>query len=245
MIGFGTWGLQDTYAGVRAALDAGYRHIDTAAQYRNEDAVGAAVRDSGVGRDDVFITTKILSTHIGMEREVVASSLRQLRTDYVDLWLVHGPPPPGASERLWEFMIDLRDRGQARAHGVTPAQVLVRWHVDHHVVALPRSSTPERIAANLDVWNFELAPDERSAIDGLSVVRRRPVPAGRLVGATGTLVAPTGRTTGAGEIELPGEPPALAWSAEPLSVGTVVRVVGHRGPRGVEVVAADEEVLVG
>src|SRR3954451_4498325 len=119
MIGFGTWSLRDTYAAVRAALEAGYRHFDTAAQYGNEHAVGTAVRDSGLPRDEVFITTKILSRHIGMEEDVVAASLRQLQTDYVDLWLIHDPPPPGRSERLWEFMIGLRERGLARAIGVS------------------------------------------------------------------------------------------------------------------------------
>lgn len=315
MIGLGTWALRDTYAAVRVALDAGYRHFDTAAQYGNEEAVGAAIRDSGVAREDVFITTKILSRHIGVEEEIVAASLRQLRTDHVDLWLIHDPPPPGRSERLWEFMIGLRERGRARAvgvseystgqldtvaaatgvrpavnqirwapalfdavrvremeergvrlegfsavrltdladpvlrrvaeaHGVTTTQVLLRWHLDHGVVAIPRSSTPERIVANLDVWDFELTASEIAAIDTRSVVRG---PGGAditasdeaLIGLVGRIVAPTGVPTGAGEIDIDGQPALLAWSPGPLAVGTTARVVRCRGHRAVEVVAAE------
>lgn len=310
MVGLGTWGLRDTYIAVRTALDAGYRHVDTAAQYGNEDAVGAAVRDSGVPREQVFLTTKILSHHLGTEADVVAASLRHLRTDYLDLWLIHDPPPPGLSEQLWEFMIGLRERGLARAigvseygtgqldavavatgvtpavnqirwapalfdgarvrelrdrgvqlegfsavrltdldhpvltriaqaHGVTATQVVLRWHLDHGVVAIPRSSTAERIRANLDVWDFALTSQDLADIDALSVVGRRPVAAGDLVGRSGTVLAPTGVPTGAGEIEVAGQPALLAWSAQPLPAGTMARIVGQRGPRAVEVVAAD------
>ena len=94
VLGFGTWPMQgaDCYDAVRCALEVGYRHIDTATTYENEAEVGRAIDDSGIDRDDLFITTKLYPTHAGREREVIADSLRQLRTDHVDLWLIHCPP---------------------------------------------------------------------------------------------------------------------------------------------------------
>lgn len=318
MVGLGTWSLDDPYATVRTALDLGYRHVDTAFQYRNESEVGRAIRDSGVPRECVFVTTKITSSQIGREDATISSSLRDLNTDYVDLWLIHDPPPPGRSERLWEYMIGLRDAGRARAigvseygtrqvdeivaatgvtpavnqirwaptlfsrirltesrargiqlegfsalrltdlttnaisvaaaaHGVSPAQVLLRWHIDHGVVTIPRSSTPARIAQNLDVWDFELTAAERDSLDELSVVGRSaasPARASALdstapVGSIGRIVAPTGVPTGAGEIEIPGFPAHLAWSLEPVAVGAIARVVGLRGTRAVQIEPVD------
>jgi len=311
MVGFGTWALRSPYDAVRTALEVGYRHIDTAYQYQNEDEIGRALRDSGLSREEVFITTKITASRIGLEEETIASSLRDLRTDYVDLWLIHDPPPPGKSEKLWEFMTDVRERGHARtigvseystgqldsivaatgvtpavnqirwapalfdrvrlremhdrlvtlegfsalrltdsndprllevaeAHGVTACQVLLRWHIDHGVVAIPRSSTPERIRANLDVWDFELTEPELELIDEMSVVTGPGSDVSHVpIGSVGVVIAPTGRPTGAGEIEIVGQPALLAWSREDLSVGTAARVIGHRGARGVDVEAVD------
>jgi 2,5-diketo-D-gluconate reductase A len=237
-IGFGTWDIshENTYRAVRTALDVGYRHIDTAYGYHNEDEIGRALADSDVAREDVFLTTKIPSRRIGLEKETAENSLRGLRTDYVDLWLIHDPPQGRASVDLWTFFLGLLDGGQARSigvsnystaqvdelvretqvtpvvnqikwaphlfdqsriddssarsiqlegfsavrltdlehptlteiaqrHGVTTAQVLLRWHIEHGVVALPRSKDPGRIAENLDVFGFELAPDEVVRID--------------------------------------------------------------------------------
>jgi diketogulonate reductase-like aldo/keto reductase len=243
MIGYGTWDVRppDAYGAVRAALDAGYRHIDTAYGYGNEGDIGQALRDSGVAREEVFLTTKIPSRRVGFEEETIANSLRLLQTDYVDLWLIHDPPEGEKSERLWEFLIEVRGRGNARAigvsnystpqidaivkatgvtpvvnqikwtpalfdrerlqenrdrgiqlegfsairrtdlgdpelariadaHGVTTPQVLLRWHIDHGVIALPRSTKPERIQANLDVWDFTLTGSELDVIDAMSTV---------------------------------------------------------------------------
>ncbi len=231
----------DCYGAVRAALDAGYRHIDTAYGYGNEGDIGRALRDSRVAREDVFLTTKIPSRRVGFEEETIANSLRLLQTDYVDLWLIHDPPEGQQSERLWEFLIELRNRRNARtigvsnysttqidaivkatgvtpavnqikwtpalfdrerlqenrdrgiqlegfsairltdlrhpdllrvadAHGVSTAQVLLRWHIDHGVIALPRSVQPDHIQANLDVWNFALSQPELDVIDAMSTV---------------------------------------------------------------------------
>lgn len=239
LVGFGTWQLRgDTaYTATRAALDAGYRHIDTATVYRNEGEVGRALRDSGVAREDVFVTTKLLPDRANTPRATLEQSLRLLGVDAVDLWLIHWPPD-GPGVDIWTDMLGLRDEGLTRtvgvsnyemgqigalveatgeapvvnqipwsplrydpglaaahrergvvlegysplrdtpldnevltgiaaAHGVTAAQVVLRWHVDHGVPVLPRSSRPERVASNFDLFGFTLTPDQIAAIDGL------------------------------------------------------------------------------
>jgi 2,5-diketo-D-gluconate reductase A len=222
----------------------GYRHIDTATMYGNEREVGRAVRDSGVPREQVFITTKLPPGDAGRERRTLDNSLRALGMAYVDLWLVHWPPRGRALVSTWRELLAARDQGLARAigvsnyrlgqldeltaatgatpqvnqipwaptrydpvllaehrrrgvalegyspfkntdlrhpvlveiatrHRVTPAQVVVRWHVDHQVVVIPKSATPERIAANFDVFGFSLTDQELGRIDELSTTRRR------------------------------------------------------------------------
>jgi 2,5-diketo-D-gluconate reductase A len=246
LVGLGTWQMTGArcLAAVRVALEVGYRHIDTAAMYGNEREVGRAVADSGVPRERVFVTTKLPPGAVGRERRVLDGSLRALGMDHVDLWLVHWPPRGRGLVSAWRELLAARDRGQARAvgvsnhslaqldeliaatgvapqvnqipwapalydaavvdahrrrgvvlegyspfkntdlrhpvlveiaarHGVTPAQVVVRWHVDHEVVVIPKSATPERIATNLDVFGFSLSDEELARIDGLSARRRR------------------------------------------------------------------------
>jgi len=240
LIGFGTWLMNgsECYEAVRTALDAGYRHLDTAAIYRNEPEVGRALRDSGVDRDEVFVTTKLPPREAGRAEQTLAASLDALGVDAVDLWLVHWPPG-GAGEDVWERFVAAREAGRARAigvsnysleqvdrltrtsgvtpqvnqvswaparydpgveaghrergvvlegyspfkntdlddpvlrevadaHGVTPAQVVLRWHVEHGVVVIPKSATPERIRANLAIGDFSLSDDEVARIDGLA-----------------------------------------------------------------------------
>jgi 2,5-diketo-D-gluconate reductase A len=246
LVGLGTWQMTGPRCrqAVRHALEVGYRHVDTATMYRNEGEVGRALRDSGVPRGEVFLTTKLPPGGAGGERRVLDDSLRALGTDYVDLWLVHWPPRGRALLTTWEQFLAARDAGLARAvgvsnygvgqldqltattgqvpqvnqvpwapalydparladhgrrgvvlegyspfkntdlghpvlaeiaaaHGVTPAQVVVRWHVDHQVVVIPKSATPERIAANFDVFGFSLTEEELARIDRLSAGRRR------------------------------------------------------------------------
>jgi 2,5-diketo-D-gluconate reductase A len=246
LVGLGTWQMTGPRCrqAVRHALEVGYRHVDTATMYRNEGEVGRALRDSGVPRGEVFLTTKLPPGGAGRERRVLDDSLRALGTDYVDLWLVHWPPRGRALLTTWEQFLAARDAGLARAvgvsnygvgqldqltaatgqvpqvnqvpwapalhdparlaehrrrgvvlegyspfkntdlghpvlaeiaaaHGVTPAQVVVRWHVDHQVVVIPKSATPERIAANFDVFGFSLTEEELTRIDRLSAGRRR------------------------------------------------------------------------
>jgi 2,5-diketo-D-gluconate reductase A len=246
LVGFGTWQMTGTQCreAVAHALKVGYRHVDTATMYRNEREVGRAIRDSGVPRQEVFVTTKLPPGAAGRERRTLDDSLRALGTDYVDLWLVHWPPRGRALVSTWEQLLAARDAGPARAvgvsnysigeldqvtaatgqapqvnqipwapalydaarlaqhrqrgvvlegyspfkntdlrhpvlakiaadHGVTSAQVVVRWHVDHQVVVIPKSATPRRIAANFDVFGFSLSEEELRRIDGLSGGRRR------------------------------------------------------------------------
>jgi 2,5-diketo-D-gluconate reductase A len=245
LVGLGTWNVtgDDVAPAVRAAIECGYRHIDTAYGYGNEAEIGQALRDTGLAREEVFLTSKIPPRRIGHEEETLAGSLRQLRTDYLDLWLIHAPPETdGESGRLWEFVIRAREQGRVRAigvsnystgqidllaaatgvmpavnqirwspalfdpgrvaqmrersialegfsairltdlgdprlamvaaaHGVTTAQVLVRWQVQHGIVVLPRSVRADRIRENFSVWDFELAPDELALIDSMSSMR--------------------------------------------------------------------------
>lgn len=121
MVGLGTWRLsgRDGYAAIRCALEAGYRHIDTAAAYGNEAIVGRAVRDSGLDRTGVFITTKLPAANVGREREILGESLRALGMDYTDLWLVHGPPGGQAAPAVWREFLSLRSAGMCRAVGVS------------------------------------------------------------------------------------------------------------------------------
>jgi diketogulonate reductase-like aldo/keto reductase len=121
MVGFGTWQLRgdQAYQSVRLALEAGYRHIDTATMYGNEEEVGRALRDSGLDRRDVFITTKLPPSSAGRERETIAASLRALGVDHVDLWLVHWPPAGRAAPPMWREFLTVRDKGMVRAIGVS------------------------------------------------------------------------------------------------------------------------------
>lgn len=242
MVGLGTWQLrgQTAYDSTRSALEAGYRHIDTATMYGNEAEVGRAIRDARLERPEVFVTTKLPPERAGRERETIAASLRALGTDYVDLWLVHWPPRrPRARARTWSEFLAIRDEGLARAvgvsnysveqidellnvsaekpdvnqvpwnpfrhdppllaahrergtllegyspfkrtrlddptldaiasaHGVSPAQVVLRWHLQHGIPVIPRSTNAARIRANFDVFGFALSVEETGRIDALS-----------------------------------------------------------------------------
>ncbi|QSB16145.1 aldo/keto reductase [Natronosporangium hydrolyticum] len=240
MVGFGTWQIrgEPAYQAVSYALAVGYRHLDTATMYGNEAEVGRAVRDSGLPREDVFLTTKLQPSDAGRERRVLDASLRALGTDYLDLWLIHAPPIEQDGVPTWREFLALRDEGLVRSigvsnydvdqldllatatgelpavnqvpwsparhdpyvldehreravvlegysplkgtrlsdpvlreiserRGVTPAQVVLRWHLEHGIPVIPKSATPERIASNFDLWGFELSDEELSRIDAL------------------------------------------------------------------------------
>jgi len=142
-VGFGTWQTPDDKTGVaavRAALACGYRHIDTAAIYGNEESVGAGMRESGVRREDIFLTTKLWNTVRGYDETVAAvrESLQRLGTDYLDLYLIHWPnPAPYRAQGVWvqknaesyRAMEDLYEQGALRAIGVSN-------FMPHHLDAL-------------------------------------------------------------------------------------------------------------
>jgi diketogulonate reductase-like aldo/keto reductase len=120
VLGLGVWQMAagtETERAVEYALEIGYRHIDTASMYRNEQSVGAAVRASGVPREDVFITTKLYPVHANAEREL-EKSLERLGFDYVDLYLIHWPVPV-MKARYWRQLERLQERGLAREIGVS------------------------------------------------------------------------------------------------------------------------------
>src|SRR3954452_12948278 len=121
LLGFGTWQIRGAaaYEAVREALEAGYRHLDTATMYGNEAEVGRALRESGVPRDEVFITTKLPPDRAGKERATLDASLAALGLDAVDLWLIHWLPRRGKSVPVWRELLAARDEGRARAVGVS------------------------------------------------------------------------------------------------------------------------------
>ncbi|MEV6495072.1 aldo/keto reductase [Actinoplanes sp. NPDC051633] len=121
MVGLGTAGLVGDagYSAMRHALDIGYRHLDTATAYDNEAEVGRALRDSGVAREAVFITTKLPPERAGDASAVLTKSLRALGVHQVDLWLIHWPPDGQACAPAWRALIAARESGAARAIGVS------------------------------------------------------------------------------------------------------------------------------
>jgi diketogulonate reductase-like aldo/keto reductase len=120
VLGLGVWQLAgggETERAVEWALEAGYRHIDTASMYRNEQSVGAALKRSGLSREQVFVTTKLMPIHASAAREL-AKSLKRLKLDYVDLYLIHWPTPL-LRRRYWQQLISLQERGLTREIGVS------------------------------------------------------------------------------------------------------------------------------
>ncbi|WP_030744155.1 aldo/keto reductase [Streptomyces sp. NRRL S-31] len=243
-LGFGVFQVPDTEtaAAVSAALEAGYRSIDTAAIYGNESGVGKALADSGIARDDLFVTTKLWNADQGYDATLKAfdASLERLGLDYVDLYLIHWPTPARDLYReSWKAIEKLAADGRIRAAGVSnfqpahlkrlldgtglvpvvnqielhpglqqnelralhadlgiateawsplaqgavlgdeaitaiaarhaksPAQVVLRWHLQLGNIVIPKSVTPARMRENLDVFDFTLSDEEMAAIAAL------------------------------------------------------------------------------
>ena len=241
ILGLGTWQARggDAVRAVLCALEVGYRHLDTATAYGNEEQLGRAVAESGVAREDVFVTTKLPSSRAGRERATLEESLDALGLGYVDLWLIHWPPSGDARPDVWERLLELQAEGLAREvgvsnysvrqldeleratgrlpavnqiewspalfdrtmldahrrrgvqlegysplrtmslrdpqlvriaedHGVTPAQIVLRWHIEHRIVAIPKSTNAARIAENAAIFDFRLTPSEVEQLDTLA-----------------------------------------------------------------------------
>ena len=154
-VGLGTWQLSGrrAYDAIRYALDAGYRHIDTATMYGNESEVGRAVRDSGLPREDIFLTTKLPAERARRARETLDASLRALDVATVDLWLIHWPTAAGALVPTWEALLAARADGLARAVGVS------NFSIDQ--IDRITSETGQAPAINQVPWSpFEHDPNE-------------------------------------------------------------------------------------
>ena len=245
-LGLGTWPLDDDQvaAAVVQAVEAGYRHIDTAVKYGNERGVGNGIRASGVDRSELFITTKLDGEFQGHDRAVAGleGSLKRLGLDYVDLLLIHWPLP-GRDQYVstWQTFERLQAEGKVRSigvsnfkpshlerlmaetdvvpavnqvqlspaitraaerefhdrhgivtesysplggsgagllsapvlsqlaekHGKTPGQLVLRWHVQNGLVTIPKTASPERMAENLDVFDFALDPQDLAELSVL------------------------------------------------------------------------------
>jgi 2,5-diketo-D-gluconate reductase A len=196
ILGLGTWQLRGSSVvkSVLRALEVGYRHIDTATVYSNEEQVGQAVAESGVRRGEIFVTTKLPPSRAGREQETLEASLDALAFGYIDLWLVHWPPSGGARPDVWERLLELQAEGLTRDvgvsnysvsqidelqldprlvqiavdHSVTSAQVVLRWHIEHRIVTIPRSANAERIAENADIFGFALTASEVESLDSFA-----------------------------------------------------------------------------
>jgi diketogulonate reductase-like aldo/keto reductase len=244
-LGFGVFKvpLDETERAVTAAIQAGYRSLDTAAMYGNEQGVGAAIDKAGLAREELFVTTKLNNDAHGYDSAFTAfeDSRSKLGLDYIDLYLIHWPLPaqdsyvdtwralikmrgdglirsvgvsnfvPAHIDRLvdetgvtpavnqvelhpyfvqselrdydrahevateaWsplakggDLLTDQRVVGLAEKYGKTPAQVVLRWHIELGNVVIPKSVTPSRIAENFDLWDVELAAEDVEAITAL------------------------------------------------------------------------------
>jgi 2,5-diketo-D-gluconate reductase A len=245
-LGFGVFQIppEETARAVGQALEVGYRHIDTAEMYGNEAGVGEGIRDSGLDRDDVYVTSKLSNAAHRPDdaRRAFEATLKELGSDYVDLFLIHWPLPTlydGDFVSTWKTLEEFQSDGRARSIGVsnfqvahlerlaaeadvapavnqielhpyflneevraygglhgiateawspiaqgavlddpviagiaervdrTPAQVVLRWHLQRGSIVFPKSSTPERIRENFEVFDFELAPQDVEKIENL------------------------------------------------------------------------------
>lgn len=243
-VGLGVWRTPNDGAAnaVSTAIRAGYRHVDTAAIYENEQGVGDGLRQAGATRDQLFITTKLWNADQGFDSTLRAfdASLQRLGLDYVDLYLIHWPAPSrDLYVETWKAFIRLKEEGRAKSIGVsnftaehldrliretgvkpvlnqielhprfqqealreahaergiateswsplgqgqlledrvigeiaqkhakTPAQIVIRWHIDSGLIVIPKSVTPSRITENFNVFDFELDETDLAAIAGL------------------------------------------------------------------------------
>ena len=174
LLGLGTWQSEgdDAYTSVRHALEVGYRHIDTATGYGNQDQVGRAIADSGVDRDQIFVTTKLPPEAAGRERETLEESLRLLGLDQLDLWLIHWPPDKQATPSTWQAFRDLRDEGLVRAIGVSNYSIA---QIDELVAATGEAPAINQIPwspADFDPMVVAEHAQRETALEGYSPFKR-------------------------------------------------------------------------
>ncbi|WP_250446454.1 aldo/keto reductase [Actinotalea sp. C106] len=174
LLGLGTWQSEgdDCYRAVRHALDTGYRHVDTATGYQNEDQVGRGLAEATVTREEVFVTTKLPPDAAGRERETLAASLRLLGTDHVDLWLVHWPPNKQATPSTWQAFRELRDEGLTRAIGVSNYSIA---QIDELIEATGEAPAINQIPWSPSDFDADLLAAHRErgiAVEGYSPFKR-------------------------------------------------------------------------
>ncbi|MCU4975645.1 aldo/keto reductase [Halobacteria archaeon AArc-m2/3/4] len=248
-VGFGTWNIdgQPLRDGLRAALEAGYTHVDTAEGYMNESEIGDVIADADVDREDLFLTSKVLAKNLDYESviESCEASLDRLETDYLDLYLIHWPNPAISLRETLHAMERLHEEGLVRNVGVSnfsayqlsaaqhisdvpiavnqiefhprfqrpeivdycretetiieaaaplarteifddeviqdlaeqydksPAQITLRWALDRDIVVLPKSSNPDHVRQNFELFDWELSESDLERIDERD--RREPV----------------------------------------------------------------------
>ncbi|AJJ71212.1 2,5-didehydrogluconate reductase DkgA [Yersinia pseudotuberculosis] len=248
-LGLGVWqaSIQETELAVSKALEVGYRSIDTAAIYKNEEGVGKALKAAAVARDELFITTKLWNDDQHNPQQALETSLQKLQLDYIDLYLIHWPDPKQDHYvSAWRELVTLKEQGLIRSIGVcnfhiphlqrlidetgiaptvnqielhpllqqrqlhawnathhiateswsplaqggkgvfdqeiirklaqqynkTPAQIVIRWHLDSGLIVIPKSVTPARIRENFEVFDFKLQKEGLLAIAKLDCGKR-------------------------------------------------------------------------
>ncbi|QCR35033.1 2,5-didehydrogluconate reductase DkgA [Nissabacter sp. SGAir0207] len=248
-LGLGVWKAsnEEATAAVAKALETGYRHIDTAMIYKNEEGVGKGIEAAALPREDLFITTKLWNDDQQHAQQALEQSLSRLKLDYVDLYLIHWPvPQQGHYVDAWKQLLSLKEQGLAKSVGVcnfqishlqrlldetgtapvinqielhpllqqrqlhawnathhiiteswsplaqggdgvfdhptivklaekyekSPAQIVIRWHLDSGLIVIPKSVTPKRIVENFDVFDFRLEREELSELAKLDAGQR-------------------------------------------------------------------------
>lgn len=183
VLGFGTWQTPDIKS-VKAALEAGYRHIDTAQAYQNEASVGTAIQESGVARQDLFLTTKIWNANhsYDLTMQSFEESLQKLQTDYVDLLLIHWPNPidfrdnwEAANAETWRAMEELYNAGKAKAIGVSNFRA-------HHLEALKKTAKVQPMVNQIFLAPGELEAEtvQYSRDNGLLLEAYSPLGTGKI-----------------------------------------------------------------
>ncbi|NHB96315.1 2,5-didehydrogluconate reductase DkgA [Photorhabdus stackebrandtii] len=253
-LGLGSWAAdnQQVITTIHAALDIGYRAIDTAAIYNNEEGVGKALQETDIPREDIFVTTKLWNDRHGDVRAALTESLEKLQLDYIDLYLMHWPAPPQDQYvEAWQQFIELQKEGLIRSIGVsnfhtehlqrlinetgvhpvinqvelhpllqqrqlhawnathnivteswsplaqggegvfdnqlvqhlaqkyskTPAQIVIRWHIDNGMIVIPKSTTLSRLRENFEVFDFKLDKEDLTTMTTLDIGKRLgPIP---------------------------------------------------------------------